>query len=67
MQKGSWKTRSHFQWRPGQFTATIKPCPAVCGLANVLDDEKQQQIRALGRLGWTLSALSRPICDQRKE
>jgi hypothetical protein len=26
-------------------------------MSNVLDDEKQQQIRALGRLGWTLSRI----------
>jgi hypothetical protein len=26
-------------------------------MSNVLDDERQQQIRALGRLGWTLSRI----------
>jgi hypothetical protein len=26
-------------------------------MSNVLDDEKQQQIRALGRVGWTLSRI----------
>src|SRR5713101_8447824 len=26
-------------------------------MSNVLDNEKQQQIRALGRLGWTLSRI----------
>src|SRR6188768_2858921 len=26
-------------------------------MSNALDDEKQQQIRALGRLGWTLSRI----------
>jgi len=26
-------------------------------MSNVLDDQKQQQIRALGRLGWTLSRI----------
>src|SRR6266571_5845951 len=26
-------------------------------MSNVLDDDKQQQIRALGRLGWTLSRI----------
>ncbi len=26
-------------------------------MSNVLDDEKQVQIRALGRLGWTLSRI----------
>lgn len=30
---------------------------SVVGMSNVLDDEKQQQIRALGRLGWTLSRI----------
>ena len=28
---------------------------SVAGMSNVLDDEKQHEIRALGRLGWTLS------------
>jgi transposase len=28
-------------------------------MSNVLDDEKQQQIRALGRLGWTASRIQR--------
>jgi transposase len=27
---------------------------SVAGMSNVLDDDRQQQIRALGRLGWTL-------------
>ena len=26
-------------------------------MSNVLDDQKQHQIRALGRLGWTLSRI----------
>ena len=26
-------------------------------MSNALDDEKQQQIRAIGRLGWTLSRI----------
>src|SRR5688500_14894838 len=26
-------------------------------MSNALDDEKQQQVRALGRLGWTLSRI----------
>ena len=26
-------------------------------MSDVLDDQKQQQIRALGRLGWTLSRI----------
>src|SRR5882672_11544833 len=26
-------------------------------MSNVLDDDRQQQIRALGRLGWTLSRI----------
>src|SRR4030095_583019 len=30
---------------------------SVAGMSNVLDDDKQQQIRALGRLGWTLSRI----------
>jgi hypothetical protein len=30
---------------------------SVAGMSNVLDDAKQQQIRALGRLGWTLSRI----------
>ena len=30
------------------------------GISNVLDDHKRQEIRALGRLGWTLS---HPGCD----
>ena len=30
---------------------------SYAGMSNVLDDEKQQQIRALGRLGWTLSRI----------
>ena len=30
---------------------------SLAGMSNVLDDEKQQQIRALGRLGWTLSRI----------
>jgi hypothetical protein len=32
---------------------------SYAGMSNVLDDEKQQQIRALGRLGWTLSRIER--------
>jgi NAD(P)-dependent dehydrogenase (short-subunit alcohol dehydrogenase family) len=27
---------------------------SVAGMSNVLDDDKQQQILALGRLGWTI-------------
>jgi transposase len=30
---------------------------SVAGMSNVLDDDRQQQIRALGRLGWTLSRI----------
>jgi transposase len=34
-----------------------KNAGSVADMSNVLDDEKQQQIRALGRLGWTLSRI----------
>ncbi|CAN5884729.1 hypothetical protein BH24ACI5_BH24ACI5_23560 [soil metagenome] len=30
---------------------------SLAGMSNVFDDETQQQIRALGRLGWTLSRI----------
>jgi hypothetical protein len=30
---------------------------SAAGMSNVLDDHKQQEIRALGRLGWTLSRI----------
>jgi hypothetical protein len=30
---------------------------SLAGMSNVLGNEKQQQIRALGRLGWTLSRI----------
>jgi transposase len=32
---------------------------SVAAMSNVLDDDRQQQIRALGRLGWTLSRIQR--------
>src|ERR1700682_2968020 len=32
-------------------------CSPSPGMSNVLDDDTQQQIRALGRLGWTLSRI----------
>ena len=35
-------------------------------MSNVLDDEKQQQIRALGRLGWTLSRIQHATGIQRE-
>lgn len=30
---------------------------SVADMSDVLDDERQQQVRALGRLGWTLSRI----------
>src|ERR1700687_2157446 len=30
---------------------------SLAGMSNVLDNDKQQQLRALGRLGWTLSRI----------
>jgi hypothetical protein len=35
-------------------------------MSNVLDDEKQQQIRALGRLGWTLSRIEEATGSRRE-
>jgi hypothetical protein len=41
------------------------PVPSV-GMSNVLDDDKQQQIRALGRLGWTLSRIQEATAIRRE-
>ena len=32
---------------------------SAAGMSNVLDDHRQQEIRALGRLGWTLSRIEK--------
>jgi hypothetical protein len=39
---------------------------SVAGMSNVLDDEKQQQIRALGCLGWTLSRIQEATGTRRE-
>jgi transposase len=35
------------------------PCGPPTGMANVLSDEKRQQVEALGRLGWSLRRIQR--------
>jgi hypothetical protein len=35
-------------------------------MSNVLDDKKQQQILALGRLGWTLRRIERAVAVRRE-
>src|SRR6266700_2615437 len=39
---------------------------SVAGMSNVLDDTKQQQILALGRLGWSLRRIEQALAVRRE-
>jgi hypothetical protein len=42
---------------PAETLTRARNAGSVAGMSNVLDDDKQQEIRALGRVGWTLSRI----------
>jgi len=42
------------------------PCGPTAGMANVLSEEKREQILALGRLGWSLRRIEREIHVRRE-